>query len=56
MSPIKFIYVIIWLAFAIGFGEVLVNLNNEMRGAAVKAYMKEPISYKLFTEQLTNSK
>ncbi len=56
MSTFKFIYVILWLAFAIGVGEILVDLTHEMRGAAIAAHKKGPISHKLFTEQLTRLK
>jgi hypothetical protein len=56
MSVARFIYAIIWLAFAIGIGEVLWDFTQEIRGAAVKAYQKGPISHKLFTEQLTGQK
>lgn len=52
MSAFKFIYVILWLAFAIGVGEVLVDLTNEMRGAAIQAHKRGPISHSLFTKQL----
>lgn len=56
MSAIKFIHFILWLAFAIGVGEALVGLTHELRGAAIKAHRKGPISHKLFTEQLTGKK
>jgi hypothetical protein len=56
MSAFKLVYVVLWLAFAIGIGEVLIDLTNEMRGAAIKAHRKGPISHKLFTEQLTGQK
>ncbi len=47
MSTItKFIYAIIWFAFAIGIGKALWDFTQEMRGAAVKAYKKGPISHK----------
>ena len=56
MSAFKFIYFILWLALAIGVGEVLVDLTHEMRGAAIAAHKKGPISHKLFTKQLTGQK
>jgi hypothetical protein len=56
MSSFKLIYFILWIALAIGVGEVLVNFTQEMREAAIEAHQKGPISHKLFTEQLTGSK
>ena len=56
MGIFKFIYIILWMAFAIGAGEVLVDFTKEMRGAAITAHKKGPISHKLFTEQLTGYK
>lgn len=56
MYAIKFIYAILWLALTIGAGEVLVNFTQEMRGAAIQAHQRGPISHKLFTEQLTGQK
>ncbi len=53
MTVFKLIHFIFWLAFSIGVGEVLVNLTTEMRGAAIKAYKRGPISHSLFTKQLT---
>jgi len=52
----KLIYLILWLAFAVGVGEVLIDLTNELRGAAIEAHRRGPISHKLFTEQLTGQK
>ena len=56
MGAAKFIYIILWVALAIGVGEVFVDFTKEMRGAAIKAHIKGPISHKLFTEQLTGQK
>ena len=56
MGISKIIYLIIGLALAIGVGEVLVDFTQEMRGAAIAAHKKGPISHKLFTEQLTGQK
>lgn len=56
MSFFKIISIIFWLAFTLGTGEVLFDLVQEMRGAAVSAHNKGPISHKLFTEQLTGQK
>ncbi|MES2801725.1 MAG: hypothetical protein V4654_04490 [Bdellovibrionota bacterium] len=56
MSAFKFIHFLLWLALAIGVGEVLVTFTNEMRGAAIRAHQRGPISHKLFTEQLTHQK
>lgn len=54
MSAIKLIYAILWFALAIGIGEVSLSFIKEMRGAAIQAHQKGPISHKLFTEQLTS--
>lgn len=52
----KLIYLILWLAFSIGVGEVLIELTHEMRSAAIEVHRRGPISHKLFTEQLTGQK
>lgn len=56
MSVIKLIHVVVWLALAIGVGSVLVDFTKELRGAAIEAHRRGPISHKLFTEQLTGQK
>jgi hypothetical protein len=56
MAIIKFFYIILWLGLSIGFYEVLRDFTNEMRGAAIHAHQRGPISHKLFTEQLTGQK
>lgn len=56
MTFIKVIHFILWLALAIGVGEISISFINEMRGAAIKAHIRGPISHKLFTEQLTHQK
>jgi hypothetical protein len=56
MTIIKFFYIILWLGLSIGFFEVLRDFTNEMRGAAIHAHQRGPISHKLFTEQLTGQK
>lgn len=56
MPIFKLIYLILWLALAIGAGEIIVNFTHEMRGAAIHAHQRGPISHKLFTEQLTGQK
>jgi hypothetical protein len=53
---IKLIYAIIWLGFAIGVGEVFYDFTASLRTAAIHAHQKGPISYKLYTEQLTGQK
>jgi len=53
---IRILNAIIWLALAIGVGESFANLNDEIRGAAIQAHQRGPLSYKLFTEQLTGQK
>ncbi|MBK9293304.1 MAG: hypothetical protein IPM57_02500 [Oligoflexia bacterium] len=55
-GAIKLIYAIIWFALAVGVGESLVEMTKAMRVAAIKAHQRGPISYKLFTEQLTGQK
>ncbi len=52
----RLFYFVLWLAFIAGAGEVLVDLTNELRGAAIKAHGKGPISHSLFTKQLTEKK
>ncbi len=56
MSVIKLIHFAIWLALTIGVGGVLVDFTKELRGAAIEAHRRGPISHKLFTEQLTGQK
>lgn len=50
----RLFYFVLWLAFIAGAGEVLVDLTNEMRGAAIAAHKRGPISHSLFTRQLTS--
>ncbi len=52
----KLLYFVIWIALGVGFGESLVDLTNSIRGAAIHAHQRGPLSYKLFTEQLTGQK
>ncbi len=55
-NVIKFVYAVFWLAIAIGVGDALVDATNLLRSEAIRAHRTGPISYKLFTEQLTGQK
>jgi hypothetical protein len=49
----RLFYFLLFLAFIAGAGEVLVDLTTEMRGTAIAAHKRGPISHSLFTRQLT---
>ena len=50
----KLIGYILWLAFAVAGIDLLKDMTEVMKGEAIKAYQRGPISHSLFTKQLTS--
>ena len=55
-TVIKILMAIIWLAFAAGTTEALVDLTKQVAYGAAEAHRKGPISYGRFSRLLTDTK
>ncbi len=55
-TVIKILMAVVWLAFAAGTMEALVDLTKQVGYSAADAHRKGPISYGRFSRLLTDTK